>query len=53
MDPRFAMADTYRMLDKAGISIEGFNDEINKCQGPSDAFTICLKWQAIASKVSA
>jgi hypothetical protein len=53
MDPRFAMADTYRLLDRAGIALDDFNTEINNCQGPEDAITICYKWQAIASKVSA
>ena len=53
MDPRFTMARTYRMLDEAGIALDDFNTEINNCQGPEDAFRICIKWQEIASKVSA
>ena len=53
MDPRYAMADTYRLLSRAGISSDDFTKEVNNCQGPDDAVTICYKWQAIASKVSA
>jgi hypothetical protein len=49
MDPRFAMADTYRLLDSAGIALDGFNTEVNNCQGPEDALRICAKWQAIAN----
>ena len=27
MDPRFTMADTYRLLDRAGIALDDFNTE--------------------------
>jgi hypothetical protein len=53
MDPRYAMADTYRLLSNLGISSDDFTIEINNCAGSEHAIEICNKWQAIASKVSA
>lgn len=52
-DPRFAMADTYRNLDKAGISTKGFEDEINQCTSPENALEICKKWNKIAKGIMA
>jgi hypothetical protein len=50
MDARYAMADAYKALRKAGISPAEFEAEINNCQGAEDAYRIALKWTAIANK---
>ena len=49
-DPRFAMADTFRVLRRAGIDDTEFSDEVFKAQSPNEALAICAKWMALASK---
>jgi hypothetical protein len=53
MDPRFAMARTYDVLEKAGVDLAGFENEINNCTGPENALEICAKWRKIASEFKA
>lgn len=53
MDPRFAIARTYDVLEKAGLDIASFESELNNCTGPDNALEICAKWREIANKVSA
>jgi len=48
MDPRFTIADTYKKLQKAGISYKEFEAELNNCGGPENAFRICWKYQDMA-----
>lgn len=48
MDPRFVMADTLKMLKKAGLPSAEYMAEINKCEGPEDAIAISYQWQAMA-----
>jgi hypothetical protein len=48
MDARFAMADAYKALRKAGMSPAEFEAEINNCQGSEDAYRIAFKWIRIA-----
>ena len=48
MDARYAMADAYKALRKAGISPAEFEAEINNCQGSEDAYRIAFKWIRIA-----
>jgi hypothetical protein len=50
MDARFAMADAYKALSRAGLSHAEFEAEINNCQGAEDAYRIALKWIGIAKK---
>ena len=50
MDARYAMADAYKALRRAGMEATEFEAEINNCQGAEDAYRIALKWIAIASK---
>jgi len=53
VDPRFAIARTYDVLEKAGLDIASFESELNNCTGPDNALEICAKWREIANKVSA
>jgi len=53
VDPRFAIARTYDALEKAGLDIKSFENELNNCTGPDNALEICAKWRNMASKVSA
>jgi hypothetical protein len=53
VDPRFSIARTYDVLEKAGLNIASFESELNNCTGPENALEICAKWRNIASKVSA
>jgi len=48
MDPRFTIADTYKKLQKAGISYKEFEAELNNCDGPDHAIEICYKYQDMA-----
>ena len=50
MDARFAMADAYKALSRAGLSHAEFEAEINNCQGAEDAYRIALKWIRIANE---
>jgi hypothetical protein len=50
MDARYAMADAYKALRRAGMEATEFEAEINNCTDSTDAYRIALKWQAIASK---
>ena len=49
MDARFAMADAYKALRKAGISPAEFEAVINNCTDSEHAYRIALKWTAIAN----
>lgn len=48
IDPRFAMADTYRALRGNDELTKQFTDEINNCDGADDALTICYAYQNMA-----
>ena len=50
MDARYAMADAYKALSRAGLPHNEFEAEINNCQGAEDAYRIAMKWIGIASK---
>lgn len=53
MDPRISMAETSRMLKKAGIKDDEFWNEVLASQSPEDAIRICWKWQEKAEEVTA
>ena len=48
MDPRLVMAETLKMLKKAGMDSAEYMAEVNNCEGPDDAIAISYQWQAIA-----
>ena len=48
MDARYAMAEAYKALRRAGMEATGFEAEINNCQGSEDAYRIALKWIGLA-----
>jgi len=48
VDPRFAMAQVYRALRGKAELTDKFTDEVNNCNGPADAFNICMKYLALA-----
>jgi hypothetical protein len=48
MDARYAMADAYKALRRAGMEATEFEAEINNCQGAEDAYCIAMKWIRIA-----
>jgi hypothetical protein len=49
VDPRYAMAQVYRALRGKPELTDKFTDEVNNCQGPADAFSICMKYMALAN----
>jgi hypothetical protein len=48
MDPRLVIAETLKMLGKAGLPSVDYMNEINNCEGPDDAIAISYQWQAVA-----
>lgn len=53
MDPRFVIASTQELLDRAGLGTDELWNELNSCDGPDDAIRICKKYAALAKGVSA
>lgn len=48
VDPRYAMAQVYKALRGKAELTDKFTDEVNNCNGPADAFQICMKYLALA-----
>ncbi len=48
MDPRLYMAKVYKALRGDAEKTKAFEAEINNCQGPDDAISICLRYLAVA-----
>lgn len=52
IDPRFEIAETYRLLSKVSEeSVAHFEKELNNCDGADDAIKICLEWQQVAKSL--
>mgnify|MGYP003334367912 CR=1 FL=1 len=50
VDPRYAMAQVYRLLRGKPELTDKFTDEVNNCTGPADAFAICMKYMALGGE---
>lgn len=47
-DPRYYMAEVYKIYRRKGKDANGFTKEINNCEGPDHAIEICKKYIAFA-----
>jgi hypothetical protein len=49
VDPRYAMAQVYKALRGKAELTDQFTTEVNNCNGPADAFKICMKYLSLAN----
>ena len=49
LDPRYAIAETYKQLRRAGKDDAEFTKAINNCEGPDDAIRICMEHMALVN----
>jgi len=48
-DPRFLMAETYRLLRGNNKLEDAFSEEINKVNSPEEAIDVCFKYQELVT----
>ena len=48
-DPRFLMAETYRILRGNSKLEDAFSEEVNKVNSPEEAIEVCFKYQELVT----